>query len=90
MWGCDYIPFLNGNSWYGGFFPGGILYLLICGFLVFLFVYAAARIFKAITTDKSGSHRDRTDSLTILKVRFAKGEISTEEFKKMKQILCHN
>jgi len=87
MWGCDYIPSLSGSSWSGRFFPGGILYLLVCGLFIFLFVYVAVRIFNAITTDKSGSHRDRTDSLAILKVRFTKGEISTEEFSKMKQIL---
>jgi uncharacterized membrane protein len=31
--------------------------------------------------------QDRIDSLFILKARFAKGEISQEEFLKMKQIL---
>jgi len=87
MWGCDYIPFLSGSSWAGGFFPGGILYLLVWGLIVLLFIYAAVRIFKAITADKSVSYRDRIDSIAILKARFAKGEISSEEFHKMKQIL---
>lgn len=87
MWGCDYIPFLGGNSWAGGFFPGGILYLLVWGLIVLLFVYTAVRIFKMLTGDKSIRHRDRIDSLAILKVRFAKGEISSEEFQKMKRIL---
>ena len=87
MWGCDYIPFLNGNSWNGGLFPGSIFYLLVWGVVVFLFVYAAVRIFKVIKPDKSVRNRDRTDSLAILKVRFAKGEISSEEFSKMRKIL---
>jgi putative membrane protein len=87
MWGCDYIPFLGGSSWAGGFFPGGILYLLVWGLVVLLFIYAVVRIFKAIISDKSVLNRDRIDSLAILKVRFAKGEISSEEFNKMKQIL---
>jgi uncharacterized membrane protein len=90
MWGCDYIPFLGGSSWTGGFFPGGILYLLVYGLLALLLVYALVRIFKAITTDKSGSRRDRFDSMAILKARYAKGEISTEEFKKMKQFLSQS
>jgi putative membrane protein len=90
MWGCDYIPFLGGSSWAGGFFPGGIFYLLVWGLMVFLFVYATVRIFKAVTTDKSTRHRDRIDSLAILKFRFAKGEISSEEFSKMKQILSQS
>jgi putative membrane protein len=90
MWGCDYIPFLGGGGRAGGFFPGGILYPLAWGLIVFLFVYAAVRIFKAVTSGNSGSHRDRIDSLAILKTRFAKGEISSEEFHKMKQILSQN
>lgn len=90
MWGCDYIPFLGGNSWAGGFFPGGIMYLVIWGLIVLLFVYAAVRIFKAVTGDKPAQNRDRIDSLAILKVRFAKGEISSEEFQKMKRILSQS
>lgn len=90
MWGCDYIPFLGGNSWAGGFFPGGIMYLVIWGLIVLLFVYAAVRIFKAVKGDKPAQNRDRIDSLAILKVRFAKGEISSEEFQKMKRILSQS
>jgi putative membrane protein len=90
MWGCDYIPFLGGSSWTGGFFPGGILYLLVWGLVVLLFIYAAVRIFKAVTADKSARHRDRIDSIAILKARFAKGEISREEFNKMKHILSQS
>jgi putative membrane protein len=90
MWGCDYIPFLGGSSWTGGFFPGGILYMVVWGLVALLFVYAAVRIFKTITADKYGSQWDRIDSLAILKARFAKGEISHEEFNKMKQILSQS
>ena len=90
MWGCDYIPFLGGSSWAGGFFPGGIFYLLVWGLIVLLFVYAAVWIFKAVTADKYARHRDRVDSLAILKARFAKGEISSEEFNKMKQVLSQS
>jgi putative membrane protein len=87
MWGCNYLPFLGISGWAGGFFPGGILYLLVWGLILLLFVYAAVRVFKSVTADKSGSHRDRIDSLSILKIRYAKGEISSEEFNKMKQVL---
>ena len=90
MWGCDYIPFLGRSSWAGGFFPGGILYLIVWGLIILVFVYVAVRIFKAVTADKSPRHRDRIDSLAILKVRFAKGEISSEEFNKMKQVLSQS
>jgi putative membrane protein len=90
MWGCDYIPFLGESSWVGGFFLGDILYLLVWGLIVILVVYAAVRVFKAFTADKSSRQQDRIDSLAILKVRFAKGEISSEEFKKMKQFLSQS
>jgi putative membrane protein len=90
MWGCDDIPFLNENSWNGGLFSGSIFYLLVWAVVVLLFVYAAVRIFKAIITDKSVLNRDRIDSLAILKVRFAKGEISSEDYNKMKQMLSQS
>jgi putative membrane protein len=90
MWGCDYIPFLSGNSWNGGLFPGSIFYLLVWGMVILLFVYGAVRIFKAVISDKSVLNRDRIDSLAILKIRFAKGEISSEEYNKMKQILSQS
>jgi len=48
--------------------------MMVWGLVVLLFVYAAVRI----------------DSLAILKARFAKGEISHEEFNKMKQILSQS
>ena len=64
--------------------------MVVWGLVVLLFVYAAVRIFKAITADKYVSQRDRIDSLAILKARFAKGEISHEEFNKMKQILSQS
>jgi len=34
-----------------------------------------------------GSSKDRIDSLAILKARFASGEISEEQFVKMKEML---
>jgi len=56
--------------------------MMVWGLVVLLFVYAAVRIFKAVTAG--------IDSLAILKARFAKGEISHEEFNKMKQILSQS
>ena len=87
MWGYDYIPFLSGSIWASGFFPEGILYLIVWGLIILVFVYVEVRIFKSVTAGKSARHRDRIDSLAILKVRFAKGEISSEEFNKIKQVL---
>jgi len=87
MWGCDYMPFLGGRGWAGLFSPGGIMYLVVWGGMVLVFIYAAVRIFKAVTGDRAPQNRDRMDSLAILENRFAKGEISSEEFQKMKRIL---
>jgi uncharacterized membrane protein len=90
MWGCDYGPVSSG--WWGGFspggfFPGGILYLLIWGLIIFLLVYLGTRIYRSITSEKPSSIRDKLDSLAILKARFANGELSGEEYHKMKQVI---
>jgi putative membrane protein len=85
MWGCDYLPI--GVSWRGGFFPGSFGHLLIWVLVILLLAFLAIRIFKSQTHNSPGSSLDRIDSLAILKSRFASGEISQEEFVKMKQIL---
>jgi putative membrane protein len=85
MWGCNYFPFAGG--WSGGYFPGGIFSLLIWGLVVGLIVYLVVRLIKTQTHPSNGSSQDRTDSLSILKSRYARGEISQEEFIKMKQLL---
>jgi putative membrane protein len=85
MWGCNFSPISGG--WWGGFFPGGILSMLIWVLIILLLVYVVIRIFRSQTGNSIISSRDRIDSLSILKRRFAKGEISKEEFLKMKQVL---
>jgi putative membrane protein len=85
MWGCDFTPMSGG--WWAGFFPGGLLSLLFWGSALFLIAYIAIRLFKHQAHGPLGSSRDRIDSLAIIKARFARGEISREEFIKMRQIL---
>ena len=85
MLGCDYGPMSGG--WWGGFLPGSLLSPLLWGLVVVLIVFLAIRIFKSQTHGPQGTSRDRSDSEAILKVRFAKGEISREEFVKMRQVL---
>ncbi len=82
MWGCDYLPF--SGRWGPGFFPGGFLHLIIWGAILFIIIYLAVKIFRQKDQDSS---KDRIDSLGILKARFAKGEITKEEFMKMKEVL---
>jgi putative membrane protein len=85
MWNCDYGPISGG--WWGGFFPGSFLSLLIWGLIISLIVYLAIRTFKSQTRDSHGPSQDQIDSRAILKTRFARGEISLEEFNKMREIL---
>jgi uncharacterized membrane protein len=86
MWNCNFGPFA-GDGWGGGFFPANLLSLLLLGLVVLLIVFAVIRILKPRADKPNGSFRDLTDSEEILKVRFAKGEISREEFIKMRQTL---
>ena len=85
MWGCNYMPFASGG--WGSFFTGGILSLLVWGLILALFVYIVVRIIKTLSASSNGSSNDRNDSMSILKARYAKGELSQDEFVKMKQIL---
>jgi putative membrane protein len=85
MWGCDYGPVSSG--WWGGFFPGGLFSLLIWGVMILLLIYLGARIFRSLTSEKPSYLQDRADSIAILKARFAKGEVSEEEYHKMKQVI---
>lgn len=66
-----------------GFGPfGGLLGLLFFVFIIYLAIKLIVPLFS-----KPNVNPDRYDSLTILKNRFAKGEISLEEFNRMKDIL---
>jgi uncharacterized membrane protein len=63
------------------------LSLLIWGLIILPAVSLAIRFFKFLSNNPNSPSQDRIDSLAILKARFARGEISEEEFFKMKQIL---
>lgn len=68
-----------------GFWPfGGIMGLLIILLVVFL-IY---KLFKAPRPGSStNAASDKHDSFRILEVRLARGDISVEEFQRMKEIL---
>jgi putative membrane protein len=87
MWGCNFLPF-SGGGWGGGFFPGGILPLLMWGLILTLLVYGVVKLVRPNTRASIGSSMDRDDSMSILKTRYARGELSREEFEKMKQVLA--
>lgn len=88
MWGCDYTS-LRG-AWWDVVFPWGLLSLLMKGVAILLIAYLLIRFFKSQEHGLRGPSQDRTDSLAILQSRFARGEISQEEFIKMRQILSES
>ena len=84
MWGCDYFP---NFSWMGGIFPNGIFSILLWGLIIFIFVYLAIKLLGKLSHGETNHNKDRYDSLAILKMRFAKGDISREEYTEMKNTL---
>ncbi len=66
---------MNGLLWF-------ILVLIPMAGIIFLLVYLAVR-----EQHKSESREDKGRALDILKERYAKGEITREEFEKMKKEL---
>lgn len=84
MWGCSYMPYF---SWAGRFFPGWIFSILFWGLIVLLFVMLAIKLVGYLRSGKTGNDKDQYDSLSILKMRYARGEISDEEFVRMKNTL---
>jgi uncharacterized membrane protein len=88
MWGCNYGSMSGG--WWGIFLPGNLFSLLLWGMVILLIVFLAVRIFKSQTRESRWPAQDRFDSEAILKARFARGEITQEEFLKMRQTLSNS
>lgn len=77
MW--EYCPVFSwGGGWMAGHFLWG--FLLLAGVVLLVWSIARPRCRKNSTADKR-------DSLEILKVRLAKGEISIEEYNTLKSML---
>jgi uncharacterized membrane protein len=66
---------------------GSIVIVVIIVFAILLLVLVFKNIFPRLTKKRSRSDQDPLDSLRILKDRYAKGEISEEEYHKMYNIL---
>jgi putative membrane protein len=80
MWNCFHNGFGNGYWPLGGGIMGFLIMILVVLLIAFL-------VIKVIKPGKTIQCSDRTDSLKILKLRFAKGEITEQEYQKMKDIL---
>ncbi len=76
---------MMGGSGFGifGMFVGLIFMLAFIGGSVLLIAW----IVKQFSTDRTSPPSSRSNALEILKERFAKGEISKEEFSDMKKDL---
>lgn len=73
MWGCAPSPF---GYW------SGMLWLVLA-----VAVAALLPGLRRGLRNRDGSRADREDSLRILRLRLAKGEISPEEYRRMREIL---
>ena len=51
------------------------------------FVYLTIKLFGSLKSGQISQERNRSDSLEILKVRYARGEISQEDYIRMKETL---
>jgi putative membrane protein len=73
-------------SWFGGpWFGGGIFMMIIFWALVIAGGVALFRVL--VRGNRNGGTLPTNSALEILKQRYAKGEISREEFERMKQDL---
>lgn len=88
MWKCD--------GWLAGIFPG--TGNLLSGFGPFggimgvlLIIVLIGLIYKLFRESRPGTNAasDKHDSLKILKARFARGEISLEEYQRMREFLLY-
>lgn len=71
-----------GPRWSGGFYGGGFIMMIITLILLGLLLFMAVKYLKNSRPAETGDN-----SLNILKNRYAKGEISKEEFFTMKKEL---
>ena len=84
MWRSGHFPHY---FWMGSFFPGTIVSMLIWVLIVLALVYLAVKLFRALNSEQTKQNRDRFDSFEILKMRYARGEISHEDYLTMKETL---
>jgi putative membrane protein len=74
-------------SWMGGFFPEGIVSMLIWVLIIVALVYLTIKFFRTLRSEQTKQNRDHFDSFEILKMRYARGEISHEDYLTMKETL---
>ena len=78
------MDMMDGSGW-GGWLGGALMMLIFWGGLGVLIVFLA-RAFGARPSQGEGKH-DRPDAREILSERFARGEISEDEFEQRRRAL---
>lgn len=76
MWGCNWGPSFHFS------FVGVLINILMVVTIVYMVVLTIRSFFA-----KGSPNKDAVDSLEIIKAKFARGEISEEEYQRMKEIL---
>jgi len=71
----------------GSFFSGGIVSMLIWVLIILALVYLGMKLFRALNLEQTKQNRDNFDSFEILKMRYARGELSHDEYVRMKKTL---
>ena len=61
--------------------------MLIWVLLILALFYLAMKLFRAFNLEQTKQNRDNLDSFEILKMRYARGEISHEDYLAMKETL---
>ena len=84
MWRYGHFPHY---SWMGSFFSGGIVSMLIWVLIILALVYLGMKLFRVFNLEQTKQNRDNLDSFEILKMRYARGEISHEDYLTMKETL---
>ena len=83
MWGCNW-----GNPFgHGPWFWGHGLFGFLLGIVLIIAVISLVLFFIKLLTGKDIADRDRNDSLMILKKKYANGELSEQEYIRMRDIL---
>ena len=61
--------------------------MLIWVLIILALFYLAMKLFRALNLEQTRQNRDNLDSFEILKMRYARGEISHEDYLTMKDTL---
>jgi uncharacterized membrane protein len=85
MWGCDYNAGVFQSGGY--FFNNGFITLLFIGGAILLVALILKYIIPVVKEKYSEDDQDTLDSLRLLKIRYAQGKISEEEYHSMYNVL---